>query len=91
MKKERDTNPSGRIATVEEICQVIIFLTSKHSRKITGEIVHVDGGKSLSIRGQQSWWGMANDPVRAFEVGESTNVVDFVKSKLKTASHGKLV
>lgn len=50
----------GRHATVEEISQVIIHLTSQHSKMLTGQTICVDGGKSKTIRGQQTWRGMKN-------------------------------
>jgi hypothetical protein len=37
-----------RIANVAEIANAIIFLTSEQSLKITGHIMKVDGGKSLT-------------------------------------------
>lgn len=36
MNKELDTNPMHRAVTVEEVCQVIIHLTSQHSKMLTG-------------------------------------------------------
>ena len=78
-QKERDTNPMGRTGYVEEVCNTIIHLTSQRSLKITGQIVHCDGGKNLTIRGQHTWYGMKDDQNRGFEVGESTSVVDFFK------------
>lgn len=60
-QKEIDTNPMKRCANIEEICQGVIHLTSQHSKKITGQIMHIDGGKNLTVRGQHSWYGMAND------------------------------
>lgn len=60
-QKEIDTNPMQRVCSVEEVCQVIVHLTSQHSFKITGQVVKVDGGKSLTIRGQQTWHGMLDD------------------------------
>jgi len=51
MQKEADTNPMGRCATVEEVCHAIVHLTSQHSKKMTGQIVNVDGGKHLTVRG----------------------------------------
>lgn len=36
MQKEADTNPTGRCANIEEVCHVVIHLTSQHSKKITG-------------------------------------------------------
>lgn len=69
----------GRAANIEEVCKVIVHLTSQHSKKVTGKIVNVDGGKSLTIRGQHTWYGMKNDLNRGFEVGESTSIIDFFK------------
>lgn len=51
MQKEVDTNPMGRCATVEEVCMAIVHLTSQHSTKLTGQIINVDGGKHLTVRG----------------------------------------
>ena len=50
-QKEADTNPTGRCGTVEEVCRAIIHVTSQHGKKITGQIIHADGGKNLTIRG----------------------------------------
>lgn len=36
MQKEADTNPMGRAANIEEVCQVVVHLTSQHSRMMTG-------------------------------------------------------
>lgn len=49
--KEIDTNPMGRAATVEDVCEAIIHLTSQFGKKITGQTIRVDGGKSMTIRG----------------------------------------
>lgn len=49
--KEVETNPTQRCCTVEDVCEAIIWLTSQHSRKTTGQILNVDGGKHLTIRG----------------------------------------
>jgi enoyl-[acyl-carrier-protein] reductase (NADH) len=40
-----------RAADIEEVCMAVIHLTSKHSRRITGQVINVDGGKNLTIRG----------------------------------------
>lgn len=61
LNKEIDTNPMQRAATVEEVCHAIIHLTSQHSKKITGQIIRVDGGKHLTVRGQATWHGMNDD------------------------------
>lgn len=83
MNKEADTNPMGRAANIEEVCQAVIHLTSQHSKKVTGQILNVDGGKNLTVRGQHTWYGMTDDQNRGFEVGESTSVVDFFRQKLR--------
>jgi len=44
--------PVGRVGTSPEVAKAIIFLTSEHAKKITGHIMAVDGGKSLTSRGQ---------------------------------------
>jgi len=38
--------PGGRTGTVDEIAAAVCFLASDHARFITGQILHVDGGKS---------------------------------------------
>ena len=49
--------PLNRVGNVTEVAKAIIFLTSEHGTKITGHIMKVDGGKSLTTRGQQDWYG----------------------------------
>ena len=55
--------------------------------------MHVDGGKNLSIRGQHTWYGMHDDQNRGFEIGESTSVMDFVRSKIRGrgGGNGKII
>jgi len=36
--------PLGRIATPEDVAEVIVFLASDASRHITGQTIHVNGG-----------------------------------------------
>lgn len=94
MNKEADTNPMGRAANIEEVCQAVIHLTSQHGKKITGQILNVDGGKNLTVRGQHTWYGMNDDQNRGFEVGESTSVVDFFRQKLRPRTgntNGKVI
>jgi NAD(P)-dependent dehydrogenase (short-subunit alcohol dehydrogenase family) len=38
--------PLKRIGTPEEIAQVILFLASDKANFLTGEIVHINGGKT---------------------------------------------
>ena len=49
--------PVQRLATCPEVAKAIIYLTSEHSKKITGHIMRVDGGKALTSKGQQDWYG----------------------------------
>ena len=44
--------PMNRVGNATEVAKAIIFLTSEHGMKITGHIMKVDGGKSLTTRGQ---------------------------------------
>ena len=83
--KEIDTNPTGKVCTVEEVSQVIIHLTSQHSKKITGQIVNVDGGKSLTTRGQHTWLGLMDNQMKGLEVGETSGIVDFARGKYTKA------
>lgn len=42
------TIPAGRIGTPDEVADAIVFLASDHSRYITGQILHVNGGKTAA-------------------------------------------
>lgn len=46
-----------RVAMVPEICKAIIYLSSENAGRVTGHIMRVDGGKSLTSRGQSDWYG----------------------------------
>ncbi len=60
-KKKMESNiPLGRIAKPDDIVKVIIFLASKRSEKITGQIIKVDGGRSLTSSGYVHYRGMKN-------------------------------
>jgi len=52
--------PLERLASPDDIVKAIVFLASKRSSKITGNIVKVDGGRSLTSSGFTSWRGMHN-------------------------------
>lgn len=41
--------PSGQMGTVEDIAAAVAFLASEKARFITGQILHVDGGKSCGL------------------------------------------
>jgi len=46
-----------RIARDIEVAKAIVFLTSEMATKITGHVMKVDGGKSLTSKGQSDWYG----------------------------------
>jgi NAD(P)-dependent dehydrogenase (short-subunit alcohol dehydrogenase family) len=52
--------PLGRMAKPDDVAKSIIFLASKRSSKITGQIMKVDGGRSLTTSGFVQWRGMKN-------------------------------
>ena len=55
----KEKNPMKRLARIDEIVKTIIFLCSKKSRKITGQIIQVDGGlhctSSAFVHWSNSW------------------------------------
>ena len=58
--KMENNIPLGRMARPDDIVKVIIFLASKRSEKITGQIIKVDGGRSLTSSGYVHYKGMLN-------------------------------
>ena len=58
-KMEKDI-PLGRIARPDDIVKAIAFLASKRSEKITGQVIKVDGGRSLTSSGYVHYRGMKN-------------------------------
>ena len=59
-KKMEKNIPLGRIAEGDDIVKVIIFLASKRSKKITGQIIKVDGGRGLTSSGYVHYKGLFN-------------------------------
>jgi len=47
LQKAVDETVLGRIASTEDVANVVLFLCSEKSRHITGEIVKVDGGQYI--------------------------------------------
>lgn len=45
LEHSKTTHPLGRPGEVDEVAKTILFLASDDSSFITGEIVHVDGGR----------------------------------------------
>ena len=52
--------PLGRIARPDDVTKVIVFLASERSKKITGQIIKVDGGRSLTSSGYIHYKGRDN-------------------------------
>ena len=59
-KKMEKYIPMGRIARPDDITKVIAFLASNRSKNITGQIIRVDGGRSLTSLGYIHYKGMLN-------------------------------
>jgi len=59
-EKMKKNIPLGRIAMPDDIAKVIIYLTSKRSSSITGKIIKVDGGRSLTSSGYVHYKGYKN-------------------------------
>jgi len=47
IQKAMDETVLGRIATPEDIANVVVFLCSEKARHITGEVIQVDGGQYI--------------------------------------------
>jgi NAD(P)-dependent dehydrogenase (short-subunit alcohol dehydrogenase family) len=77
-KKMEKNIPLGRIAEADDIVKVIIFLASKRSSKITGQIIKVDGGRSLTSSGYLHYKGIQNMNVK-FEP-DSVNIKNYLKN-----------
>ena len=45
-----EATPMGRIAPADELVETVMYLASDASRFVTGQIVTVDGGRSLADR-----------------------------------------
>lgn len=46
-KKAEDETVLGRLATPEDIANLVVFLSSDNSRHITGEVIKIDGGQYI--------------------------------------------
>lgn len=60
-KKRVEKNiPMQRMGLPDDIAKAVIFLCSKRSQKITGQIIKVDGGRCLTSSGYIPWKGSKN-------------------------------
>eukprot|EP00357_Protocruzia_adherens_P012773 CAMPEP_0115015306 /NCGR_PEP_ID=MMETSP0216-20121206/26682_1 /TAXON_ID=223996 /ORGANISM="Protocruzia adherens, Strain Boccale" /LENGTH=475 /DNA_ID=CAMNT_0002385385 /DNA_START=2081 /DNA_END=3508 /DNA_ORIENTATION=- len=60
MNESAEANPLCRVAAPEEVAKAVLFLCSERARNITGQILKVDGGRTLTMSGYQKWEGMTN-------------------------------
>jgi 3-oxoacyl-[acyl-carrier protein] reductase len=47
LQKAVDETVLGRIATVQDVANVVVFLCTENARHITGEVIKVDGGQYI--------------------------------------------
>ena len=78
--------PLGRVARPDDITKVIVFLASERSKKITGQIIKVDGGRSLTSSGYVHYKGRENMNTRFEPDAEKTiswfsNLIPFKRNK----------
>ena len=59
-KKMEKNIPLGRVALPSDIIKVISFLASDRSKNITGQVIKVDGGRSLTSSGYVHYKGRFN-------------------------------
>ena len=78
-EKMKKNIPLGRIARPDDIVKVMAFLASKRSEKITGQIIKVDGGRSLTSSGYVHYKGMQNMNSR-FEP-DGTDIWNWIEDK----------
>ncbi len=52
--------PLQRMAFPDDIAKALLFLCSKRSQKITGQVIKVDGGRALTSSGFVAWKGSKN-------------------------------
>ena len=76
-KKMEKYIPMKRIGRPDDITKVIAFLASNKSRNITGQIIKVDGGRSLTSSGYIHYKGMLNMNSRFEPDGEKKNLGNF--------------
>jgi len=77
-KRAANNTPLKRLATPEEVAKAIIFLCSEKAARITGQILKVDGGKSLTSAGFAHWYG-ADLMNRRFEANSTSPIAYFTK------------
>ena len=59
-EKMRKNIPLGRMANPDDIAKGVIFLCSQRSKGVTGRIIKIDGGRSLTSSGYVHYKGYLN-------------------------------
>ena len=77
-KKMEKNIPLGRMAHPDDIIKVISFLSSDRSKNITGQVIKVDGGRSLTSSGYVHYKGRSNMNARIEPDG--VNIIFGVKN-----------
>lgn len=95
-KKMEKNIPLGRIAKPDDITKVIAFLASERSKKITGQIIKVDGGRSLTSSGYVHYKGMQNmntrfEPDAEKAIYWASNLFNFNKNKQPPKNQSDLI
>ena len=95
-KKMEKNIPLGRIAKPDDITKVIAFLASERSKKITGQIIKVDGGRSLTLSGYVHYKGMQNmntrfEPDAEKAIYWASNLFNFNKNKQPPKNESDLI
>ena len=83
-KQMEKSIPLGRIAQPDDIVKVIVFLASKRSTRITGQIIKVDGGRSLTSSGYVHYKGInkMNAKLEPDEMKIKTYITNIFDKKL---------
>lgn len=80
--KMKSNIPLGRIAYPDDIIKAIAFWAGDRAKKITGQIIKVDGGRSLTCSGYVHYRGMKNMNARFEPDGVTfTEKMNEVKTK----------
>lgn len=60
VEKMQKNIPLGRIAYPDDVAKAIVFLCSKRASSITGQVIKVDGGRSMTSSGYVHYMGCRN-------------------------------